>query len=285
VNATRRSLWADAMARLTSDRAARISLAVLLVLALFAALAPLAAPWHYDQLDWAHMAQRPSPATGHWLGTDRLGRDLLVRAAQGLRVSFAIGILATLVSMVIGVTWGAVAGYCGGRLDAVLMRTVDVLYSLPYVFIVILLGSLTDRSTLAVFLGIGAIGWLTMARVVRGEAQALRSREFITAAIASGLSTPQILWRHVLPNLLGPVLAYATLSVPQLILIEGFLSFLGLGVHEPRASLGNLLAEGAADLHGLPWMLLVPGSLVLAIVLALNALGDALRTALDPRRP
>ena len=281
---SRRSLWADAAARLATDRSARLSLTVLVVLALFAALAPLAVPWHYDQLDWSHMAERPALATGHWLGTDRLGRDLMVRAAQGLRVSFAIGVLATLVSMVIGVTWGAVAGYCGGRLDAILMRTVDVLYSLPYVFIVILVGSLTDRSTLAVFLGIGAIGWLTMARLVRGEAQAIRQREFITAAIAGGVSTPRILWRHVLPNLAGPVLAYATLSVPQLILIEGFLSFLGLGVHEPRASLGNLLAEGAADLHGLPWMLWVPGGLVLAIVLSLNGLGDALRTALDPRR-
>jgi oligopeptide transport system permease protein len=284
VSGTRRSLWADAAARLATDRAARISLAILVLLALFATLAPLAVPWHYDQLDWSHMAERPSLSTGHWLGTDRLGRDLLVRAAQGLRISFAIGVLATLVSLVIGVTWGAVAGYCGGRLDGILMRTVDVLYSLPYVFIVILIGSLTNRSTLAVFLGIGAIGWLTMARVVRGEAQGIRQREFITAAIAGGVSTPRILWRHVLPNLAGPVLAYATLSVPQLILIEGFLSFLGLGVHEPRASLGNLLAEGAGDLHGLPWMLMVPGGLVLAIVLALNALGDALRAALDPRQ-
>ena len=284
MSAARRSLWADAGARLAADRTAQMSLTVLALLALFAALAPLAVPWHYDQLDWTHMAERPSLISGHWLGTDRLGRDLLVRAAQGLRVSFAIGVLATLVSLVIGVTWGAVAGYCGGRLDGILMRTVDVLYSLPYVFIVILLGSLTDRSTLAVFLGIGAIGWLTMARVVRGEAQSIRQREFITAAIAAGIPTQRILWRHVLPNLAGPVLAYATLSVPQLILIEGFLSFLGLGVHEPRASLGNLLAEGAADLHGLPWMLWVPGGLVLAIVLALNGLGDALRTALDPRR-
>jgi len=186
------------------------------------------------------------------------------------------------VSLVIGVSVGAVAGYCGGRVDALLMRAVDVLYSLPYVFFVILLTVVFGRQPTTVFIAIGAVGWLTMARVVRGEAARLREREFIEAAIATGLPGATILWRHVLPNLAGPVLVYATLTVPGMILIESFLSFLGLGIQEPAASLGNLMAAGAADMEAAPWLLLVPVTCLVSMVLALGIIGEGLRDALDP---
>jgi oligopeptide transport system permease protein len=186
------------------------------------------------------------------------------------------------VSLVIGVAWGAIAGYAGGRLDAVMMRIVDVLYSLPYVFFVILLTVTFERGALTVLLAIAAVGWLTMARVVRGQARALRQREYILAAVAAGVPTRRILWRHVVPNVAGPVVVYAALTVPGMILLESFLSFLGLGVQEPQASLGNLMAQGAAELESAPWMLLAPGAFFVVIVLALGTLGDGLRDALDP---
>jgi oligopeptide transport system permease protein len=278
-----RSAWADARRRLRANRAAVASALVLAAIALLAIAGPLASPWAPEALDWDHMAVAPTAEAQHWLGTDRLGRDLYVRTLHGVRVSLAIGLLATLVSLVIGVAWGAVAGYAGGRIDALMMRCVDVLYSLPYVFFVILLTIVFDRHPAAVFVAIGAFGWLTMARVVRGQALALRHREFVEAAVAAGVPASQIVWRHVVPNLAGPVVVYATLGVPQMILIESFLSFLGLGVQEPLASLGNLMAQGAADMESAPWMLLVPGTFLVAIVLALNFVGDGLRDALDPR--
>lgn len=278
-----RSAWDDARRRLRANRAAVASAIMLAAIAALAFAGPLASPWAPEALDWDHMAVAPTTEAQHWLGTDRLGRDLYVRTLHGVRVSLAIGLLATLVSLVIGVAWGAVAGYAGGRIDALMMRCVDVLYSLPYVFFVILLTIVFDRHPAAVFVAIGAFGWLTMARVVRGQALALRHREFVEAAVAAGVPAWQIVWRHVVPNLAGPVVVYATLGVPQMILIESFLSFLGLGVQEPLASLGNLMAQGAADMESAPWMLLVPGTFLVAIVLALNFLGDGLRDALDPR--
>jgi oligopeptide transport system permease protein len=263
-------------------RAATLSLAVLGAIALAAIAGPWLSPWAGDQLDWARMGVAPALEGAHWFGTDRLGRDLFVRTLEGVRVSLAIGLAATAVSLVIGVSWGATAGYVGGRLEALMMRIVDVLYSLPYVFFVILLTVSLGGGPVTLFLAIGAVGWLTVARVVCGQAGSLRRREFIEAAIASGVPTPTILWRHVLPNVAGPVLAYAALTVPGLIVLESFLSFLGLGVAEPAASLGNLLAQGAAEMEYAPWMLLAPCAFLVAIVLALGALGDALRDALDP---
>jgi oligopeptide transport system permease protein len=270
---------------LFASRSARASAVVLAAIAVLAVAGPHASPWSYDALDWERMGAAPGFAGQHWFGTDRLGRDLYVRTLQGVRVSLAIGLLATAVSLAIGVAWGAVAGYAGGRVDALMMRVVDVLYSLPYVFFVILLTVVLNRHPATVFVAIGAVGWLTMARVVRGQAHSLRRREFVEAAIAAGVPPARVLWRHVVPNLAGPVVVYATLTVPQMVLIESFLSFLGLGVQEPLASLGNLMSQGAAEMESAPWMLLAPGAFLVAIVLALNVLGDRLRDVLDPRHP
>ncbi|HXQ63912.1 MAG TPA: ABC transporter permease subunit [Steroidobacteraceae bacterium] len=263
--------------------AARTSLCLLAAIALLAVAGPKLSPWRFDDLDWARIASAPGGEGQHWFGTDRLGRDLFVRTLEGVRVSLAIGLLATLVSLLIGVTWGAIAGFAGGRVEALMMRIVDVFYSLPYVFFVILLTVTLGRTPSTLFVAIGAVGWLTMARVVRIQAESLRHREFIAAAIALGVPTWRILVRHILPNLAGAVLVYATLTVPGMILIESFLSFLGLGVQEPAASLGNLMAQGAAEMEAAPWMLLVPCSFLVAIVLALGFVGDGLRDLLDPR--
>lgn len=276
-------LWSDAWARLAANRAAMASAGLLVVLTLLALFGPLASPYAPDAIDWEHMAAPPSLDSGHWLGTDRLGRDLFVRTLHGARLSLAVALLATLVSLVIGVTWGAAAGFAGGRTDALMMRAVDVLYALPQVFFVIILTVVFDRSVFLLFVAIGAVGWLTMARVVRGQALALRQREFVEAAVASGAGPVRIVFGHIVPNLMGPVIVYATLMIPQMILVESFLSFLGIGIQEPLASLGNLIADGAAEMETAPWILLVPASCLVLIVFAFNFLGDGLRDALDPR--
>jgi oligopeptide transport system permease protein len=276
-------LWSDAWARLAANRAAMASAVLLVLLATLAVLGPLASPFEPDAIDWEHMAAPPALESGHWLGTDRLGRDLFVRTLHGARLSLAVALLATLVSLVIGVSWGAVAGFAGGRTDALMMRAVDVLYALPQVFFVIILTVVFDRSVFLLFVAIGAVGWLTMARVVRGQALALRRREFVEAAVAAGAGPGRIVFGHIVPNLLGPVVVYATLMIPQMILVESFLSFLGIGIQEPLASLGNLIADGAAEMESAPWILLVPASCLVLIVFAFNFLGDGLRDALDPR--
>ncbi|TLY61094.1 MAG: ABC transporter permease subunit, partial [Gammaproteobacteria bacterium] len=251
---------------------------------LAALLGPALSPYAYDSLDWGHLAVAPQLAASHWLGTDRLGRDLFVRSLHGLRISLLISLLASAVSVVIGVTWGSVAGYAGGRTDEWMMRFVDVLYSLPYLFIVIILTTLFERGSLAVlFVAIGAVGWLTMARIVRAQTLSLKRREFIEAARALGVGTPAIIARHILPNLVGTVAVYATLTIPQMIIFESFLSFLGLGVQEPLASLGSLINDGAQEMQSAPWMLLVPASLLVTLLICCNLLGDGLRDALDPR--
>lgn len=276
-------LWRDALAQLRSDSAAMTGLVILASLVLAALIGPLFIGFREDEIDWAHMAASPFEEDGHWFGTDRLGRDLLLRTLLGLRVSLAIALAATLVSLVIGVAWGALAGYLRGRADAVMMRFVDVLYALPQVFFVIILTVAFGRGPLTLLVAIGAFGWLTMARIVRGQALALREREFVEAAIVGGAGTLRIVARHIVPNLLGPVIVYATLTVPQVVLVESFLSFLGIGIQEPLASLGNLIADGAAEMETAAWMLAVPAGCLVLLVFSFNFLGDGLRDALDPR--
>lgn len=276
-------LWQDAREALRQDRFALACAATLAALAIAAVVGPALLDYREDEIDWAHMAAPPLEAAGHWLGTDRLGRDLLVRTLHGIRVSLAIAMAATGVSLLIGVAWGAFAGYRRGRTDALMMRFVDVLYSLPQVFFVIILTVVFGRGPLTILLAIGAFGWLTMARIVRGQAMAIREREFVDAAIVGGSSTARIVTRHVIPNLIGPVIVYATLTLPQVILVESFLSFLGIGIQEPLASLGNLIADGAAEMETAPWMLAVPAACLMLIVFCFNFLGDSLRDALDPR--
>jgi len=279
-------LWADARRRLRGNRAAVASAALVVLLVVAALLGPMLSPYAIDHVDWtlSPLASPPSFANGHWFGTDSNGRDLFVRVWSGTQVSLLVALLATAVSVVIGVAWGATAGYLGGRIDGWMMRVVDVLYALPYMFFVIILTVVFGRSLWLIFLAIGAVGWLTMARIVRGQALALRQREFIAAAVTLGLPAHRIIARHIVPNVLGPVIVYATLTVPQVILFESFLSFLGLGVQEPLTSLGRLVAEGALEMETAPWQLLVPSAVLATLLLALNFLGDGLRDALDPRQ-
>jgi oligopeptide transport system permease protein len=279
-------LWADAGRRLRGNRAALAAAAVIVLLVLAALLGPLVSPYAVDQVDWtlSPLASPPSLANRHWFGTDGNGRDLFVRVWSGTRVSLLVALLATAVSVVIGVAWGATAGYLGGRIDGWMMRVVDVLYALPYMFFVIILTVVFGRSLWLIFLAIGAVGWLTMARIVRGQALALRQREFVAAAVTLGLPAHRIIARHIVPNVLGTVIVYATLTVPQVILFESFLSFLGLGVQEPLTSLGRLVAEGALEMETAPWQLLAPSAVLALLLLALNFLGDGLRDALDPRQ-
>lgn len=279
-----RGFWGQAAQRLRRNRAGMSAAVVLVAIVLLALVGPALSPHAHDALDWENIAVPPQTANAHWFGTDRLGRDLFVRTLHGTRVSLLIGLLATAVSLFIGLTWGALAGYLGGRTDEVMMRTVDVLYSLPYLFIVIVLTTVFDRGNLYVlFIAIGAVGWLTMARIVRGQTLSLKRKEFVEAAVVAGVGTPGILMRHVVPNLLGPVIVYAALAIPQMILYESFLSFLGLGVQEPLASLGSLINQGARDIESAPWMLLVPAGFLVSLLVCLNYLGDALRDAVDPR--
>lgn len=279
-----RGLWRAAARRLLAKRAARAALVLLAGLILLALLAPPASPWAFDSLDWRHLAQPPELTAAHWFGTDRLGRDLFVRTLHGVRLSLLISLLASAIAVGLGVAWGALAGFVGGRTEEVMMRFVDVLYSLPYLFFVIILSALLGRGSVAVLLlAIGAVGWLTTARIVHGQTLQLKRREFIEAARATGLSTAAILARHVVPNLAGTVVVYAALTVPQMILFESFLSFLGLGVQEPYASLGNLINAGAQEMESAPWMLLVPAAFLVLLLACLNLLGDGLRDALDPR--
>ncbi len=256
---------------------------ILLLVAVLAVIGPSLSPYGFDALDYRHLAQAPEFVSRHWFGTDDLGRDLYVRTLLGLRISLAIGLLATAVSVAIGVTYGAVAGYVGGRVDEVMMRAVDLLFALPQFFFVLLLAVVFDQNLIVLFLTIGAFGWLVMARIVRGQTLSLKRREFIEAAVAGGATTTRILTRHVVPNVLGPVVVYATLTIPQMILLESLLSFLGLGVREPLASLGGLVADGAAHMEGARWMLLIPGGFLSLVLLAFNFVGDGLRDALDPR--
>ncbi len=279
-----RSLWQDAWRRLLANRAALVSLIVLTLIAIAAVFGPLFLPWSYDQIDWDHVeAMPPDFASGHYFGTDSLGRDLLARTLFGGRISLMVGILATFVALTIGVTVGTVAGYVGGKTDQFLMRFVDLMYSVPLTFFVIILMVFFGRNFILMFLAIGAVEWLTMARIVRGQTLTLRSKEFIEAARASGGSTPAIILRHIVPNVLGVVMVYVTLTIPNVILLESFLSFLGLGVQEPMTSWGMLINDGAAELEINPRTLIIPAAFMTATLFCFNFLGDGLRDALDPK--
>jgi oligopeptide transport system permease protein len=279
-----RGFWGDAWRRLKRNSASMVAATVIVLITIVAFVGPSLSPHSFDAIDWENMAVGPGGPNDHWLGTDRLGRDLYVRTLFGVQISLQIGLLATLVSLCIGVTWGATAGYLGGRIDDLMMRFVDILYALPYIFIVIILSTMFERGNIYVlFIAIGAVGWLTMARIVRGQTLSIKRKEFIEAALASGVGTPSILLRHIVPNVIGPVIIYATLTIPQMILFESFLSFLGLGVQEPQASLGSLINEGAQEMESAVWMLLVPASFLVTLLTCFNFLGDGLRDALDPR--
>ncbi len=277
-----RSLWDDATRRLLANRAAVASLIVLAILFGLALVGPSLTPFAYDQVDKDDVWLPPLQA-GHLLGSDALGRDLLARLLAGLRVSLAIGVVATFVSLVIGVAWGATAGYLGGKADEAMMRIVDVLYSLPFIFFVILLMVTFGSNIVLIFIAIGAVEWLTMSRIVRGQTLTLKSREFVEAARAAGLTRADIIARHIVPNLLGPVVVYVTLTIPAVILAESFLSFLGLGVQPPMASLGSLIASGASDMELAPWLLVFPSVVMVLTLMCFNFVGDGLRDAIDPR--
>jgi len=275
------SLGKDAWVRLRANRMAMISLFILMGIILVSLIGPAISPYAYDQQNLDRVFE--GPGKDHIFGTDNLGRDLFARTTYGGRISLAVGLLATLVSLVIGVSYGMFSGYTGGRVDAWMMRAVDVLYALPFTIFVILLMVIFGRNFLLLFLAIGAVEWLTMARITRAQTMNLKRSEFIEAARALGYSHGRILFRHLLPNLIGPIIVYATLTVPAVMLLEAVLSFLGLGVQAPMSSWGSLIKEGAEKMDAAPWLLFFPGMFFCLSLFALNFLGDGLRDALDPK--
>ncbi|AMV44701.1 ABC transporter permease subunit [Paraburkholderia caribensis] len=278
-----RSPLATAARRFVRNRAAFAALLLLAVIMLACFVGPLLSPNNAIDSDWSAISLAPTFANMHWFGTDELGRDLLVRTLVGGRVSLEVGLLGTLVSGLIGVAWGATAGYLGGRVDAVMMRIVDMMYAIPYMLIAILMMTLFGRAFYLVVLTISAFSWLDMARVVRGQTLSLRSREFIDAAKAIGVDSRSIITRHIVPNLIGVVVVYATVTVPGIVLTESVLSFLGLGVQEPMTSWGVLIQDGAQKLESTPWLLLCPALMLCATLYAVSFVGDGLRDALDPK--
>lgn len=278
-----RSLTQDALRRFRSNKAAMTGVVLLVLLIMAAFIGPSLLPYNYEDPDWNAFRAPPSFESGHYFGTDQNGRDLLARTLFGTRISLAVALVATLVSVVIGVTYGAFAGYLGGRIDQAMMRFVDIIYALPYILFVILLMVIFGRNVFLLFAAIGALEWLTMARIVRGQTLSIRRREYIEAARASGQSTPAIIFRHIVPNLVGPVVIYAALTVPEIVATESFLSYLGFGVQEPLTSLGTLIAAGANVFEVMPWLLWFPAGFLVTLLLSLLFIGDGLRDAFDPK--
>jgi oligopeptide transport system permease protein len=278
-----RSPWEDAWHRLLRNRAAVTSAVIMGLMILAVVFGPMLINWDMDFTDWDHTNSPPSLANGHWFGTDAVGRDILVRTLEGGRISLLVGFVSTLVSLIIGVTYGAIAGYYGGVTDRVMMRIVDIIYALPFMFFVILLMVVFGRHIVLIFVAIGAVNWLDMARIVRGQTLGLKRMEYVEAARACGVANRDIIRRHIVPNLLGVVMVYVTLTIPQVILVESFLSFLGLGVQEPMSSWGALVSDGAQDMESAPWTLAFPALFLTVTLYCFNYIGDGLRDALDPK--
>ena len=275
------SLWMDGWIRLKKNTLAIVSLGILVLFCAVALLTPIIAPYGYEEQDLLLGAAGPSLA--HPLGTDIFGRDMLTRVMYGSRISLAVGFLASSVAVFIGVIWGTIAGYSGGRIDAAMMRLVDILYAMPFMIFIVLLMVVFGRNILLLFLAIGAVEWLTMARIVRGQVLTLKQQQFIEAALSLGLSHWTIIRRYLIPNILSPVIVYTTLTIPSVMLLEAFLSFLGLGVQPPESSWGLLISYGVETMEEYPWLIFFPGLFLSITLFALNFLGDGLRDALDPR--
>jgi oligopeptide transport system permease protein len=275
------SLWSDGWVRLKKNKLAITSLFVLGFLCITAVLTPIIAPYGYEEQNLLLGAVPPS--SDHWLGTDVFGRDMLTRIMYGSRISLAVGFIASGVALCIGVLWGSLAGYSGGRIDAFMMRVVDILYALPFMIFIILLMVIFGRNLLLLFLAIGAVEWLTMARIVRGQVLTIKQQDFIEAATSLGLSHWTIVRRHIIPNTLSPVIVYTTLTIPSVMLLEAFLSFLGLGIQPPQSSWGLLISYGVETMEEYPWLIFFPGLFLSITLFSLNFLGDGLRDALDPR--
>ena len=278
-----RSLWVDARRRLFQNKAAVVSLFLIFLIAFLSFFGPFFLKYSFSDTDWNSIYYPPSLNNGHFLGTDGNGRDLLVRILYGGRLSLTIGILATLVSVFIGVIYGTIAGYFGGKLDIFMMRVVEILYAMPYLIFVILLMVVFGRNIYFLFIAIGAVEWLTMARIVRGQTISLKEKEFIETSKALGQSNLMIIWKHIIPNLAGPIVVYITLMVPSVIILESFLSFLGLGVQEPLTSWGVLISEGSREMETAWWLLIFPGIFMTITLASLNFIGDGLRDAIDPK--
>jgi oligopeptide transport system permease protein len=278
-----RSPWMDAAARFGRNRAAVFSVCLLSFIVLACIVGPWMLPNAFDSSDWDAMSKPPSWTNFHWFGTDESGRDLLVRCLMGGRISLMVGLMATLSSATVGIVWGATAGFIGGRTDAFMMRVVDMMYAVPYLLIAILMITLLGRAFYLVVITITVFSWMTMARVVRGQTLSLRSKEFVEAARAMGVPTRTIIFRHIIPNLLGVVVIYTTVTVPSVILVESVLSFLGLGIQEPMTSWGVLIHDGTTVMEFAPWILLFPSALLCLTLYCFNFIGDGLRDALDPK--
>ncbi len=278
-----RNLWADARVRFFRNKAAVFSLCLLTLIVLACIVGPWVLPNDFDTADWDSMSAAPTLTNGHYWGTDDSGRDLLVRCMIGGRISLMVGVLATIASVTLGIAWGAIAGFMGGKVDAFMMRIVDMMYAIPYLLIAILLVTILGREFYLVVITITAFSWMDTARIVRGQTLSLRSREYVEAARSIGVSTTRIITTHIVPNLLGIVVIYTTVTVPGVILTESVLSFLGLGIQEPMTSWGVLIADGTKVMDVSPWILLFPGALLSITLYCFNFIGDGMRDALDPK--
>lgn len=278
-----RSLWQDAWRRFYRNKAALISTIILMLIVLFVVIVPMISSFNFSEADWNYMGSAPSIESKHYFGTDSLGRDMLVRTSVGGRVSILVGLAGALIAVLFGTAYGAIAGYVGGKVDSLMMRVLDILNAFPFMFFVILLVTFFGRNLLLIFVAIGLVSWLDVARIVRGQTLSLKKKEFIEAAHVGGVSTWKIVKNHIIPNVLGVVVVYASLLVPSMILFESFLSFLGLGVQEPMTSWGALLQEGSKTMESTPWQLIIPSIFMVITLFCFNFIGDGLRDALDPK--